>query len=276
MPRRAMPIKRELALALKEAGRETAHIVTIRHRKRSGEVYIVFKRPRWRRLGRVQKRIATQLARNKPVFAGLATFVLLVAGTVGIAYSAAPLFGGQHVTAIASAPPVPAKKPTSQRQEPAPAAPPPRQLVRSLPTRLTIPSIGVNTELTTITLDQQGVLQPPDRFDIAGWYDKSPTPGELGPSIIVGHVDSPHDIAVFFYVKTLQPGQTISITRADGSTANFIVDSIALYDQDNFPTEAVYGNIDHAGLRIITCGGTFNPFTGHYEQNTVVYAHLQI
>ncbi|MGB4758474.1 MAG: class F sortase [Candidatus Saccharimonadales bacterium] len=270
MPRRVMPIQRELALALKEAGRECTRLITIR--RRSGELHVVFRRPRWKRLGKVSRRMSAQLAHSKPVFAGLASFVLLIGGLAGLVYSIAPLLAKNDVTAVATTANSPRK---ISPQTPQSAEAPSNHLGRSQPTRLTIPSIGVDTELTTISLDERGVLQPPDRFDIAGWYDKSPTPGELGPSIIVGHVDSPHDIAVFFYVKTLQAGQAIHITRADGSAPVFVVDSVALYDQNNFPTQAVYGNIDHAGLRLITCGGAFNPLTGHYEQNTVVYAHLQ-
>jgi hypothetical protein len=273
MPRRKVPLRQELGLAIKEAAREVLRMVTVRRGARSGQAYIVLSWPRWKRLGKVQKRIASSLANSKPALAGFASFVLFVAGTAGLAYSIAPLVGQQKVTAVTT-------QPTEQPPAPTPttAIPvaQPTYLASSQPTRLAIPAIGVDTELTTVTLDSNGVLQPPDRFDIAGWYDKSPTPGELGPSVIVGHVDSLEGPAVFFYVKTLQPGQIITATRADGTSANFTVEKVALYDQDNFPTQEVYGNIDHAGLRIITCGGAFNPFTGKYEQNTVVYARLAV
>lgn len=272
MPRRKAPLRHELGLAIKEAVHEIFCIVTVRHGARSGQAYIVLSWPRWKRLNKVQKRIASNLANSKPALAGLASFVLFVAGTAGLAYSIAPLVGQQKVTAVTTQP---TKEPSAPAATPIAPAVQPKYLIRSQPTRLAIPAIGVDTELTTVTLDNKGVLQPPDRFDIAGWYDKSPTPGELGPSVIVGHVDSLEGPAVFFYAKTLQPGQAINISRADGSTANFVVDKVTLYDQDNFPTQEVYGNIDHAGLRIITCGGAFNPFTGRYEQNTVVYASLE-
>ena len=112
----------------------------------------------------------------------------------------------------------------------------------------------------------------PERYDIAAWYDGSPTPGERGPSVIVGHVDTYRGPAVFFYLKELQPGQKLYIDREDGSRVTFKVDRMILVDQDAFPTQEVYGNIDYAGLRLITCGGAFNPATGHYLQNTVIFA----
>lgn len=115
-------------------------------------------------------------------------------------------------------------------------------------------------------------METPDDYVRAGWYKFSPTPGELGPSIITGHVDNYQGPAVFFYLKDLQPKQKILITREDESIVTFEVDDVELFDQNAFPTDRVYGNIDHAGLRLITCGGDFNVMTGRYLQNIVVYA----
>jgi sortase (surface protein transpeptidase) len=115
----------------------------------------------------------------------------------------------------------------------------------------------------------------PDGFDFAGWYQYGPTPGELGPAVVVGHVDSTQGIAIFWRLRELLPGDEIYIDRQDGTTATLKVDDIQQYSQDQFPTDKVYGNIDHAGLRLITCGGTFSTVTHHYSDNTVVYASLE-
>jgi sortase (surface protein transpeptidase) len=141
-----------------------------------------------------------------------------------------------------------------------------------VPTSLEIPDIGLATDLITLGKNDDGTLATPDRYDIAGWYTLSPTPGEIGPAVIVGHVDNYLGPAVFFYLKDLQPGQSIYVNRTDGSRVRFTVDRVELVDQQNFPTQQVYGNIDYAGLRLITCGGDFDPLTGHYLSNTVVYA----
>lgn len=147
-------------------------------------------------------------------------------------------------------------------------------LPRSLPTHLTIADIGVSTDLIELGKNDDGTMQTPDDFAIAGWYKHSPTPGEIGPSIIVGHVDNYLGPAVFFRLKELQQGQLIRIARDDGRTATFSVDKVETLDQNNFPTEAVYGNIDHAGIRLITCGGTYDVLSGRYSHNIVVYGSL--
>lgn len=144
----------------------------------------------------------------------------------------------------------------------------------SLPTHLRVESVGINTDLIELGKLADGSLETPTRFDIAGWYKYSPTPGEIGPSVIVGHVDNYRGAAVFWPLKDLKAGAIIEVTRADGSLAKFSVYDIQSYPQANFPTESVYGNINYSGLRLITCGGTFNHLTHQYDHNTVVYASL--
>ncbi|GAA1865383.1 class F sortase [Brevibacterium marinum] len=147
----------------------------------------------------------------------------------------------------------------------------------STPTRLTIPAIDVDTSIMELGLADGDELEvPPLGKDApAGWYERSPTPGEVGPSLIVGHVDSAHDgPAVFYELGDLQPGDTINATRDDGSTAIFSVDDVTDYGKDDFPEYKVYGNTDDPEIRLITCGGDFNEQTGHYEDNIVVTGHL--
>ncbi|MEP7034508.1 MAG: class F sortase [Dermatophilaceae bacterium] len=146
-------------------------------------------------------------------------------------------------------------------------------LGRSVPVRLLIPAILVDTTLMELGLKADGSMQVPPSGFPAGWYAGAPTPGELGPAVIVGHVDWKGP-GVFFDVHKLKPGDRVSITRKDGNTPVFRVTRVQEYPKDQFPTTAVYGNIDHAGLRLITCGGTFNPRTRHYEDNIVVFADL--
>ncbi|MEO7126970.1 MAG: sortase, partial [Nakamurella sp.] len=101
------------------------------------------------------------------------------------------------------------------------------------------------------------------------------TPGSLGPSIILGHIDSrKYGPGIFYHLGNLRPGDTIDVTRKDQTVAVFRVDGVRTYSKDAFPTLEVYGNIDHAGLRLITCGGTFDPSKHSYESNIVAYATL--
>lgn len=124
---------------------------------------------------------------------------------------------------------------------------------------------------------KDGTIEVPPLEDTnaTGWYSGSPAPGVLGPSVILGHVDSAKNgPSVFYSLGTLKPGDAVSVNRADGSVAVFKVDGVRQYGKNNFPTEVVYGNLDYAGLRLITCGGTFDPKSGHYESNIIAFASL--
>lgn len=147
------------------------------------------------------------------------------------------------------------------------------QLARSTPVRLQIASIGVDSTLMSLGLRTDGSMEVPAGGFPAGWYAGGPTPGELGPAVIAGHVDM-NGPGVFYKLHDVKAGDQVTVTRSDGSKPVFRVTRVAQFLKDQFPTKLVYGNIDHAGLRLITCGGTFNSQTGHYEDNLVVFADL--
>jgi LPXTG-site transpeptidase (sortase) family protein len=142
------------------------------------------------------------------------------------------------------------------------------------PVSLTIPAIGVRTKLVHLGLDSNGTLQVPASAAVAGWYTGSPRPGAAGAAVIAGHVDSRTALGVFYWLRTLRPGDRVYVKRADGTLAVFTVTSIRTYAKDQFPTAAVYGPVPDSELRLITCGGTFDWSTGHYLSNVVVFARL--
>jgi hypothetical protein len=140
------------------------------------------------------------------------------------------------------------------------------------PVRLTIPAIGVRTRLIQLGLTKDGTLQVPASYQVAGWYDRSPRPGSTGSAIIAGHIDSYRGPGVFFRLASLHRGDRAFVRRADGSLVAFRVTAVRLYRKDRFPTAAVYGPAAGPQLRLITCGGTFDPAVRSYESNVVVYA----
>ncbi len=146
----------------------------------------------------------------------------------------------------------------------------------SQPTRIEIPAIGVRAPVGRVGLSAQGTIEVPPlaRAGETGWYEHGPTPGELGPAVVLGHVDSAAGPAVFFRLAQLKPGDTIEITRADGRVAVFRTASVEKVLKTAFPTDRVYGNLDYAGLRLVTCGGTFDKSRGSYTGNVIVYATL--
>ena len=171
-----------------------------------------------------------------------------------------------------------ATAPSSAATSPVKPAAPPAEVVvplsPSAPVRLRIPVIGVDSALMDLGLQGDGSLEvPPEGFP-AGWYTGAPTPGALGPAIIAGHVDWAGSPGVFFSLRDLAPGDAITVEREDGSAARFLVESVQQFPKDAFPTEAVYADIDHAGLRLITCGGSFDRNARSYRDNIVVFADL--
>ncbi len=143
------------------------------------------------------------------------------------------------------------------------------------PTALYIPAIGVRTRLVRLGLTASGALQVPATAAVAGWYTGSPRPGAIGSAIIAGHIDSYRGPGVFFRLRKLKPGDLIYVRRADGSLAVFRVTSVRTFAKARVPAGRVYGPVPNAQLRLITCGGTFDPETGHYLSNVVAFAVLQ-
>ena len=150
-------------------------------------------------------------------------------------------------------------------------------LPRSVPVAVDIPAIGVHSRLLHLGLNSDGTIQVPSIYTSAGeaaWYKYSATPGQIGASVIEGHVDSYKGPAVFFRLGALHPGDAVDVTLADGVTAIFRVTGVREYLKSAFPAKNIYGPTGFAALRLITCGGAFNWVTGHYLSSTVVFASL--
>lgn len=217
--------------------------------------------------------------------AAAATAVLTTTG-VGLVVTAAPWrnLAEASTTPSSSAQPASAATPspvtssprTSAGAPPAPSVDFGPVMTSSTPVALDIPSIDVHSDrLVDLAYAEDGALEVPTDFDLPGWFSPGPTPGQFGPAVIAGHVDSKKRPAVFYRLRDLKPGATVKVGREDGSTATFTVDKVEKYPKNRFPTSKVYGNsTNRAELRLITCGGSFDERTGHYRDNIVAYAHL--
>lgn len=147
-------------------------------------------------------------------------------------------------------------------------------LTRSRPTTVTLPGLGVSAPIIDLKLKSDKRMEVPDNGTEAGWFASSPTPGELGPAIIAAHVTHKSKPAVFFELSGMRKGDPIKVVREDGTTATFSVTSVGQYPKAKFPSDDVYGSVDHAALRLITCGGVLDGETGSHVDNVVVYADL--
>ena len=142
----------------------------------------------------------------------------------------------------------------------------------SPPVRVEIPAIGVSSRLVRLGLNADGTMQVPGDYNLAGWFTGGAMPGQEGPAVISGHVDSKTGPAVFYRLRGLRPGDTVRVQRAAGDWLAFEVTGTARYAKAAFPTEAVFGPVTGPVLRLITCGGDFDRASGHYLDNMVVTA----
>ena len=170
------------------------------------------------------------------------------------------------------------ESPATLAVPPAAAAPVPIDadaLPASQPLSVQVPSIGVRTgELIDLGLTAERELEVPDDAVTAGWFELSPTPGEVGPAVIAAHVDYAGVPGAFTRLRDVQPGDEITVARADRTTAVFTVYHVQRHPKSEFPTQRVYGNTETPELRLITCGGAFDEASGNYLDNVVVYARM--
>ncbi len=159
---------------------------------------------------------------------------------------------------------------------PAPPARTGLTLHRSLPTRVRIPSIGVDAPVVPLGKNDRGAVEVPPLSEpaLAGWYSGGPAPGEFGPSVVLGHVDTRTGPAVFYRLGEVRPGARIEVLRRDGRVAVFRVYAVSRFPKDGFPTAKVFAEYREASLRIITCGGPYVGGDLGYADNVVVFASL--
>ncbi len=148
------------------------------------------------------------------------------------------------------------------------------RIARSRPVTLTIAVLGIHTAVGTLGLQADHQVMVPTSTHVVGWYDDGPAPGQLGSAVILGHVDSYVGPGTFFYLKNLKAGDSIVATLADGAVTRFDVTSVVQYSKSAFPDQLVYGPHGTRSLQLVTCGGTFDHETGHYESNIVVFSRL--
>lgn len=166
------------------------------------------------------------------------------------------------------------RPPTSSAQPPKPSTVRGPALDSSPPVAVTIPDLGISSSLLELGLNDDNTMEVPSDPASVGWFTKAPTPGSLGPAVLAGHVTWDQRPAVFFELANLRRDDTVEVTRRDGKTIVFTITEVEQYAKAEFPTDKVYGVIDHPGLRLITCAGDLDRDTGDYNDNIVVYAEL--
>jgi len=143
------------------------------------------------------------------------------------------------------------------------------------PVQLSVPSLKINTSFVPLGLTATREIEVPKDPSTVGWYKYGAKPGAVGPVVIVGHLDDQRGRpSVFWNLRDIKLGDRVVIKRQDGTDAIYEVTEKAEYAQDQFPTEKVYGTIDHAGIRLITCSGKYSAIKQRYSKNLIVFGKL--
>jgi hypothetical protein len=212
-------------------------------------------------------------ARQRKGRSGRSWLVAAVLLVIAVGCLAVGLRGHQHPLTgpVASQLTLPS---TSGGTAPAPSEVVSPIVARSAPVTLSIPAIGLTVSVSALGLNPDGTVQVPSDFQEPGWFQLGPSPGQVGSAVILGHVDSYQGPAVFFQLRSLQAGDLVEVSLADGVVATFAVNTAAMYPKDRFPAQQVYGSHGYSALQLVTCGGTFDTQTGHYLSNVIVYTSL--
>jgi sortase (surface protein transpeptidase) len=141
------------------------------------------------------------------------------------------------------------------------------------PVGISIPAIGVDARVVGVGLRPDGAMEVP-AVDLAGWYERGPRPGDPGPAVIVGHVDSRKGPAVFYRLRQLHRDERILVRRAGGTTSAFTIETVERQPKSALPVGRIWNRTTEPVLRLITCGGSFDAASGHYRDNVIVYAKL--
>ncbi|RIV39619.1 class F sortase [Micromonospora radicis] len=144
------------------------------------------------------------------------------------------------------------------------------------PVSITVPSVDITAPVKPVGDAPDGSIAVPSlsRHQETGWYDRGPVPGDPGPAVIVGHVDTKSGPSVFYDLRKLRVGDTAEVTREDGSVAVFTVESVEHFPKDQLPADRVYGHEGPPSLRLITCGGEWVGGRTGYADNVIAFATL--
>lgn len=215
----------------------------------------------------------SRVAGSKAIWAGAS--VASLTGVLLIGFGINGMLGGGESEPVAAAGPR-ALKATGLPSLDVPLDKVAKPMKAARPMAVYIPSIGVSAPLMELGLDAAGAIQNPpfDPPNLAGWYRYGAVPGGRGAAVITGHLDTKNGPAVFASLKNVKRGEQVQVLRADRSVAVFVVDRVEHTPKKSFPAKKVYGKINYPGLRLVTCGGTFDRQAHSYRDNTIVFAHL--
>ncbi|GAA1233305.1 class F sortase [Prauserella halophila] len=150
----------------------------------------------------------------------------------------------------------------------------PENPAEPVPEWVDVPTIGAHSSLIPLGLNEDGTVAVPSvqRPMQAGWYRHGPVPGEVGPAVVLGHVNGDGRDGIFARLHELGRGDDIRVGRDDGTVVRFRVTRVSQVPKERFPSDRVYGDTADPELRLITCGGEYDEDAESYRDNVIVYA----
>jgi sortase A len=141
-----------------------------------------------------------------------------------------------------------------------------------LPVRLQIPSIGIDTLITSLGMTSSGAMDTPEDPNQVGWFDLGPRPGEVGSAVIAGHREwNRGATAVFDNLSKLKPGDSIFILTGTGMSLTFVVKESQLFSRDA-NAKPIFTSLSGTHLNLITCDGIWDRSEKSYSERLVVFA----
>ena len=150
----------------------------------------------------------------------------------------------------------------------------PDDLPKGAPCRIKIRSIGVDAPVISLGLRSNGTLEVPTDYSETGWWSGGAKPGQIGSTVVVGHVDNRRGPAVFYKLPKLKAGDIVTVSRVKRPPVHYVIEDLGTWAKANFPSEIVYGPTPISEIRLITCGGVFNRATGHYADNIIAFGRM--
>ena len=141
------------------------------------------------------------------------------------------------------------------------------------PSRLKIPSIGVDAVVDRAGILPDGSMGVPNSLWTSSWLSTGPRPGQAGSSVIAGHrgIGTP---ALFSHLENVHEGDRIYVSDATGGELLYAVTRVASLDLSAATQFEVFGPTTQQQLVLVTCFGAYSRSTHTYDHRLVVFSRL--
>lgn len=141
------------------------------------------------------------------------------------------------------------------------------------PERIRIPRFGVDAPVVAVGISATGGLEVPDDPKVLGWWAGGAAPGAaVGTAVVAGHVNTAAaGPGALSRLAELRPGDEITVVGS-GRELRFRVVALRQYPKSDLPAEEAFSQNVTGRLALVTSGGPFDPASGHYRDNVIVYA----